>query len=91
MKNQCDGCRRGLKLKDGIHVDANNHPVMACTKPLYIVGIRHCVGFEGPLRGPKPPKQSPDFEGPLRGPPLRDYDGFLVPHSGAKPKGWNSR
>ena len=30
--NQCDGCRRGLKLKDNIHyTDGDGLPVMVCT------------------------------------------------------------
>ena len=34
-KNQCDGCRRGLKLQGTIHVDHEGYPVMGCTKELY--------------------------------------------------------
>jgi hypothetical protein len=30
-KNQCDGCRRGLPLRDGIHYDGDR-PYMGCTK-----------------------------------------------------------
>ena len=32
--NQCDGCKRGLPLKDGIHVDGNQL-YMVCTASNY--------------------------------------------------------
>ena len=34
--NQCDGCRRGLPVRDGLHVDADGMAFMCCTKHLYI-------------------------------------------------------
>ena len=40
MKNQCDGCRRGLKVVEGIHYVyyyalKYTSPYMVCTKELY--------------------------------------------------------
>lgn len=32
--NQCDGCRRGLPLKDGIHY-GDGYDMIACTKERY--------------------------------------------------------
>ena len=32
--NQCDGCRRGLRISQGIHFE-NDRPVMACTADRY--------------------------------------------------------
>ena len=34
-KNQCDGCRQGLPLVDGLHRDKNDRAFMACTKDRY--------------------------------------------------------
>lgn len=34
MKNQCDGCRRGLPLKDGIH-RGGGFDMIACTAERY--------------------------------------------------------
>jgi len=36
-KNQCDGCARGLPLKDGIHRNdrANGYDLIGCTAHLY--------------------------------------------------------
>jgi len=34
-KNQCDGCRRGLRLIGGIHYDDEGYPVIGCTKEEY--------------------------------------------------------
>ena len=33
--NQCDGCRQGLPVKDGLHVKSDGHPFMACTRSRY--------------------------------------------------------
>lgn len=33
-ENQCDGCRRGLPLEDGIHVSEDGY-MIGCTKHLY--------------------------------------------------------
>jgi hypothetical protein len=32
--NQCDGCRRGLPLEDGIHI-GEGYDMMGCTKHVY--------------------------------------------------------
>ena len=49
MINQCDGCMRGLPVKDGIHFDGEK-PYMGCTKDRYesvidkiIIGKVRCV------------------------------------------------
>ena len=34
-ENQCDGCRQGLPVVNGLHRDKNDRPFMACTKQLY--------------------------------------------------------
>lgn len=34
-RNQCDGCRQGLQLINGLHRTADNKPFMACTAHLY--------------------------------------------------------
>jgi len=34
-KNQCDGCRRGLPLEQGIHHAHGEMPYIACTADLY--------------------------------------------------------
>ena len=34
MKNQCDGCARGLPLAGNIH-HLNGHPVQCCIKHLF--------------------------------------------------------
>lgn len=34
MKNQCDGCRRGLPLTDGIHY-GKGYDMIGCTKNRY--------------------------------------------------------
>lgn len=33
--NQCDGCKRKLKLVDGRHVDEEGWTVLICTKDRY--------------------------------------------------------
>ena len=35
-KNQCDGCRRGLPLKDGIHKNSDSiYDIIGCTAEFY--------------------------------------------------------
>jgi hypothetical protein len=34
-KNQCDGCRQGLKLEGWIHKDADGHAWIGCTADRY--------------------------------------------------------
>jgi hypothetical protein len=34
--NQCDGCRRKLRVVNGTHRDEKDNPVMGCTKHLYL-------------------------------------------------------
>lgn len=34
--NQCDGCRRGLRLEGGIHYGKSRWDMIGCTKSLYI-------------------------------------------------------
>lgn len=34
-QNQCDGCRQGLLVVDGLHRDENGHAFMTCTKNRY--------------------------------------------------------
>lgn len=33
--NQCDGCMNGLTVKNGMHLDSNDRPIMVCTKKRY--------------------------------------------------------
>lgn len=33
--NQCDGCRQGLPIVNGLHMKADGHPFMACTRDRY--------------------------------------------------------
>jgi len=39
-ENQCDGCKQGLPIENGIH-QLNNIPFMACTKNRYIRSALH--------------------------------------------------
>lgn len=53
--NQCDGCRRGLPIEDGIHVDPKatgwNRLYMGCTKDRYDESVGSSVGAgEGGMR-----------------------------------------
>ena len=34
--NQCDGCRRGLPLKNGLHIGDGFNDSLCCTKHLYL-------------------------------------------------------
>lgn len=34
-RNQCDGCRQGAPLRDGLHVDKNGSAFMGCEKGRY--------------------------------------------------------
>ena len=36
-RNQCDGCRRKLAVRDGNHVDSKGWVIMGCTAALYNV------------------------------------------------------
>ena len=33
--NQCDGCRRGLPLKNGLHIGKSKFDMVGCTKDRY--------------------------------------------------------
>ena len=44
--NQCDGCRRDLKLKDGIHYNEDGTPYIGCTKDVYA----NTEGLIGPFK-----------------------------------------
>lgn len=33
--NQCDGCRQGAPLRNGIHVAWDGYPIMACQRDRY--------------------------------------------------------
>lgn len=35
LKNQCDGCNLGYPIVNGLHMDINCKPYMACTKSKY--------------------------------------------------------
>jgi hypothetical protein len=35
MGNQCDGCRRGLAIRDSVHYDLDLRGYMVCTAPMY--------------------------------------------------------
>lgn len=35
LSNQCDGCRRGMPLEDGIHRSDYAYDLMSCTKHRY--------------------------------------------------------
>lgn len=34
--NQCDGCKRGLPIEQGLHMNNDGRPYMGCTKSKYI-------------------------------------------------------
>lgn len=36
VRNQCDGCRRGLPIKDGIHYGETIWDKISCTKDRYL-------------------------------------------------------
>jgi hypothetical protein len=41
MRNQCDGCRRGLPVKDGLHYEpSTGQSVIGCTKDRYDIAGR---------------------------------------------------
>jgi len=48
--NQCDGCARGLRVVDGLHLDADDHPVIGCTAGLYSTQSAEPVEDEEELR-----------------------------------------
>ena len=48
--NQCDGCRRGLRISQGIHFE-NDRPVMACTADRYNSAQPERVCTWTPLNG----------------------------------------
>ena len=33
--NQCDGCRRGLRLENGLHIGKSKFDMLGCTKDRY--------------------------------------------------------
>lgn len=37
--NQCDGCRRGLPIENGLHIREDGLPDMACTKERYTAAL----------------------------------------------------
>lgn len=41
VRNQCDGCRLGYRIEDGIHYDSQNHGYMVCTSNEYDEGLRY--------------------------------------------------
>ncbi len=62
VANQCDGCRRGLRIKDGNHIEdyANGfRPVMACTAHLYEQAAREAQDQRAstPANGTSGPSQ----------------------------------
>lgn len=44
--NQCDGCRRGLGRRLGVHYDAHGHAVMGCTADRYVPDASPSSEFE---------------------------------------------
>ena len=34
--NQCDGCQSGIEEREGLHVNSEGMPIMACTKDRYL-------------------------------------------------------
>lgn len=53
--NQCDGCRRGLAVKDKIHIEKDGMPYIGCSSSLYEKSDRpsckaavafHCEAYE---------------------------------------------
>lgn len=50
--NQCDGCRRGLPVRDGIHIDQDGIAAMACTADRYAAPQGEPVPKRKPKIGP---------------------------------------
>ncbi len=55
--NQCDGCKRGLPLKDGIHKASEGYDMIGCTAERYqktsegpVVSCQKCANLESALR-----------------------------------------